>query len=390
MLRFLTAFGVLQLAIAGGLYLNLRPILIASGWGRTFESLGNKQCTTVPELKACEKVVLHHPSGVLYLACSTQISRTYWTPALDRLDSSGMSTEDYVATYNPKTKKVQRMTLSGFNSSRGINVHGMDVVASSSDPSTLYVYLVNHRKPLIGDSRKVGADSAIEVFRTQLGSDVLTHLQTFEDPSVIITPNDIAGSSDGKSFHVTNDHSLKAGWRRHLNTLLQPSDTSVAYCHADHGCKFAVKGLHASNGIVKGRGANETFYVVDCTLGDISVLERQSDDTLVLTEVIKTGTASDNLSIDENGVLWVAGLSDGVGMVTKQMNDPTVKIASSALRITINEGPGAFYGDKYKVDKVFEDPGELASGTTSATYDARRNRLYMHGLISPHLTVCQL
>lgn len=30
--------------------------------------------------------------------------------------------------------------------------------------------------------------------------------------------------------------------------------------------------------------------------------------------------------------------------------------------------------------KVFEDPGELASGSTSAVYDAERGRLFMHGM----------
>ncbi|KAH7917052.1 hypothetical protein BV22DRAFT_1076853 [Leucogyrophana mollusca] len=227
----------------------------------------------------------------------------------------------------------------------------------------------------------------------------------------MITPNDVVGSPNGMSFHVTNDHSLKAGWRRHINMLLQPSDGSVAFCHADHGCKFAIKGLHFSNGIVKGKGANETFYVVDCTVGDINVLELQSDNTLVLTEVIKTGSASDNLAIDADEVLWVAGLSDSLGMVLRQINDPTAKVASAAWRIGINSGPGAFYGDKYRIEKVFEDPGELTSGTTSAVYDSQRNRLFMHGepiplfyrlsfllmmtiliagLISPHLTVCEL
>lgn len=84
-------------------------------------------------------------------------------------------------------------------------------------------------------------------------------------------------------------------------------------------------------------------------------------------------------------------------MVMRQINDPSVLVASSALRITANRGPGSFYGEKYNVDKVhefdlefakdtanffeqvFEDPGELASGSTSAVYDAERGRLFMHG-----------
>lgn len=87
----------------------------------------------------------------------------------------------------------------------------MDVVPFSSDPNQLFVYLVNHRKPLGGkDAQAVGADSSIEIFKTKLGSDVLEHIQTVEDLA-ILTPNDIVGSHDGKSFYFVNDHGSKLG-----------------------------------------------------------------------------------------------------------------------------------------------------------------------------------
>jgi sugar lactone lactonase YvrE len=87
----------------------------------------------------------------------------------------------------------------------------MDVVPSSSNPSDLFVYLVNHRAPLGGVLAKdVGADSAIEIFKTTVGAKNLTHLKTVESP-VIITPNDIVGSPDGKSLYFTNDHGEKVG-----------------------------------------------------------------------------------------------------------------------------------------------------------------------------------
>jgi hypothetical protein len=88
----------------------------------------------------------------------------------------------------------------------------MDVVPSSSDPTQLYVYLVNHRKPLgRQDAREVGADSSIEIFKTTIGGDTLTHLKTVEDP-IVLTPNDVVGSSDGRSFYFTNDHGSKTSY----------------------------------------------------------------------------------------------------------------------------------------------------------------------------------
>lgn len=78
-----------------------------------------------------------------------------------------------------------------------------------------------------------------------------------------------------------------------MSSLALTPDTFVGFCHADLGCKFAYTGLRASNGIVKGSAdGNDTFYVADSILGDITVLERQSDNTFAFTEVIKTGTCS--------------------------------------------------------------------------------------------------
>jgi sugar lactone lactonase YvrE len=74
------------------------------------------------------------------------------------------------------------------------------------------VYLVNHRKPIGGkDAEEVGADSSIEIFKTTVGSETLTHITTIED-QVIITPNDLVGSPDGKSFYFTNDHGSKTSY----------------------------------------------------------------------------------------------------------------------------------------------------------------------------------
>lgn len=154
---------------------------------------------------------------MLYLACSTTESRAQWTPALDRINAAGRSEEDYIATYDPQTSKITRLKILGYHSDRGLSVYGMDVVPSSADPTQLFVYVVNHRIPLLNRSAKdLGADSSIEIYRTTVGGSTLTHLKTVEDQVVITTPNDIVGSSDGQSFHFTNDHGFKTGLVSHM------------------------------------------------------------------------------------------------------------------------------------------------------------------------------
>jgi hypothetical protein len=87
----------------------------------------------------------------------------------------------------------------------------LDIVPSATDPKELFVYAVNHRKPVHGQAKLVGADSVVEIFKTTVGGNTLTHVRTIKSP-IIDTPNDLVGSSDGKSFYFTNDHGLKIGY----------------------------------------------------------------------------------------------------------------------------------------------------------------------------------
>lgn len=154
------------------------------------------------------------PSGMMYLACAGTIeSRITWMPTLDALDSTAAhskSTHDYLATYDIHTGKITKLDVRGMVDPRGLNLHGMDVVPDEKDPDTLWIYLVNHRPPL--DPTYIGANSVIEVFKsTQLGMGHVDWVQTVEDHTVVVTPNDIVGSPNGQEFWFTNDNSVKTG-----------------------------------------------------------------------------------------------------------------------------------------------------------------------------------
>lgn len=166
----------------------------------------------LPPLLICSiEFILLDEHSTVYLACSRISGRPHWLPNTPHLNVSGKPTDDYVATYNLDTGKIVKLGLERFDSPRGISVHGMDVVPSSSDPNKLYIYLVNHRAPLVGRADIVGADSVMEIFETRVGSDKLYHVKTVEGP-VIETPNDVVGTPDGKSFWFTNDHWGKIGF----------------------------------------------------------------------------------------------------------------------------------------------------------------------------------
>jgi len=124
----------------------------------------------------------------------------------------------------------------------------------------------------------------------------------------------------------------------------------------------------------------------------------------------------DNLAVDADGQLWAAGMQETwvyLSLYSRQMTgipqalaalahmlNPSLLSPSVAARISINTGPNAFYGEKYKVEKVktsfiedftplpalltsllkvFEDDGKIMSGITSAVYDSKRKKLFMNG-----------
>lgn len=321
------------------------------------------------------------------------MSRVEWTPALFHLNATARSHHDYVATYDPATKKIQRLRFSGFDEPRGYNAHGMDVVPNKDNPNELFVYLVNQRPPVDeATAEKVYADPSIEVFKTTVGGQVLSHLRTFDDRSAIKSPNDIVGSNDGKSFWFTNDgsHVLRFSTFRPQHFFGRRYG-SVGYCHVDHGCKIATDNLSGPNGIARGPG--DTLMVSSTTQPEIVVLEKQADGSAVLTDTIKLEAGNkdmpiDNIVADANGVVWGAGFPE-IAKSTAHFLDYRVPSAVSVLRIAINTGRSSFFGEKYSIEQPFSDDGNIVSGATTVVHDAERGKLIFGTLMSQGISVCE-
>ncbi|KAG8678488.1 hypothetical protein FRC08_017724, partial [Ceratobasidium sp. 394] len=234
------------------------------------------------------------------------------------------SIPDYVATYDPSMRTVTKLKVLNFTEPRGLSLHGMDVVPDEHDADLLWVYLVNHRPPLdpTADAAVVGADSAIEIFKTRVGTDTLEWVNTVEDPSVMVTPNDIMGGANGQEFWFTNDSPVKTGLMRAFHLLFRARSTWVGYCHVDSGCKVAADLLHSSNGII--RNTDGTVWVASSAFGGcITVHEQQADKTLVPMEVIQVGRTLDNLALSDGSVI-AAAAPKLIHFISKSAHNPTI------------------------------------------------------------------
>ncbi|KAH7339448.1 hypothetical protein B0J17DRAFT_655168 [Rhizoctonia solani] len=402
----LSAIVILVFGIFYQIYLS--PLLILSGWGRVIKPLNTEKCTDIEELKSCEKLVVHS-SGLVYLACTpSPETRMDWMPAGFKLNSSALrarTSADYVATYDPRSHMVTKLNVLGLKDPRGLNLHGMDVVSDEVDSDILWVYLVNHRPPLdpLADVYRVGADPVIEVFRTHLGSNTIEWARTFEDSSIIISPNDVVGGPDGKEVWFTNDRRARMGMVRTLvDVVFRFKSTTVGYCHSDTGCKIAADELYASNGLARvcivvpewlltqlssSKTKDGNFWVASTNGGYVTIHERQADNALVPTEVVQVGLPIDNLAVSSDGSVIAATFPRLLDLM-KAVQDTSLTAPSSVHQISINTGRGSYYGEKYKVERIYEDNGDLGSSATSAGLHG--DSLFLHGLMAHRFRVCKL
>src|SRR5437588_12607474 len=110
-----------------------------------------------------------------------------------------------MTTCNPATGAVTRLTFSGLPIPQGNSLRSLDVAPSASSLGQLFVYAINHRKPVQGPAKSVGTDSVVERFETTVGGVTLTHLKIVEGPMINI-PTDIIGAVDGRISYFTTDH----------------------------------------------------------------------------------------------------------------------------------------------------------------------------------------
>ncbi|GJJ06417.1 hypothetical protein Clacol_000608 [Clathrus columnatus] len=343
--------------------------------------LNNGHCNGIPGLEACEKLIQPRESGIIYLACSNPIHRTFWEPGTGRLNATGRSLTDYIATYDPSTSRITRLALTNFPFIEPLSLQGFDVVTSETNSSELLLFLINHRPPTKAPAITAGADSVIEIFKTLEGSSTMEYIKTIYNPNVIITPSDIVGSGNG-DFYFTNNARSKTGMVRSSDALFRFKSKSIGYCPYDdqNQCKIVASGLSGASGII--RGPDDIFYVTNNEFGEILLLEQFDDNSLGLIDVIPTEMPMDKLSVDEKGHIYIAAFPKRIQAIRETLNNPSIPSASAVFRLTKNTGHDQFYGKKYNIDKVFQDDGKISSLTTTAVYDQKHGVLYMSGITS--------
>jgi hypothetical protein len=168
--------------------------------------------------------------------------------------------------------KSTRLTLNNF--SLPFNTHGIDVISSPSDPSTVLIFAINHLPNPSNPSNPPGTSpdpkhpkalSQIELFIHTLNTTFATHIRSIRQP-LIRTPNDIYARSPASIF-VTNDHHYREGvmrlvediaylplapWTDLIHLEMQDPNNAAGDPEASILGNTAIKGLHNNNGLGHG------------------------------------------------------------------------------------------------------------------------------------------
>jgi hypothetical protein len=163
---------------------------------------------------------------------------------------------------------------------------------------------------------------------------------------------------------------------------------SITVCNANNECHFgAEKGIRFPNGIVKDK-SSDRYYVSSSVTGKITVHTLHPNGTFSQIDEIDIGMPLDNLSVDANGDIYAAAFPDIIALV-RAMNDASVlSVPAAVFRVRVVRDEDGEPG--YEVEKVLEDiEASVQPMTTTAVHDVQTGRLFLGGVLSPFIALCE-
>ncbi|KAK1907446.1 hypothetical protein P3342_005772 [Pyrenophora teres f. teres] len=352
-----------------------------------------------PRLEACEDIWLDNEGRTLYAACAGTQDRLAWNQAMKDVNVTGrrpggsellaldIDNPGADGLFNFRGIKPVGHYV-GATGNRDLDLLGFD--AEILDDGTARFYFVNQRPP---------------------------HIRTILSPE-IWTPNRVAAVGDKSgAFLVTNDHSVKVGWRRKLDYFI--GGGNIAYCTPSGSCHPAytrdspnqtppssslkpslsipflqkalnnlllTPGLKFPNGLSRNPTTN-LYHVPSAIDGTLRIFSLDpSTQKLTLVDTVNVDMPLDNISPDAKGDMYAAGFPDLI-QSGKGFDDPYNETSPVTIWRIRKGGEGQV---GYSVEKVIEDAeGRVLSGSTTVRHDVKTGRLFVSAAVHPFLVVCE-
>ena len=159
---------------------------------------------------------------------------------------------------------------------------------------------------LFAISHASNGDDTVEIFDVAEGGS-LSHLESISFPAMY-SPNDLLAVGP-RQFYASNDRGEDTGLIGTLEPYFGLPLSSAVYYDGTDGRRIK-KGLVTSNGINQSLDG-KTIYIAEPLKRRIKVYDRDiSTGELTRRATIKVNTAPDNIDVDQDGTIWVAGHSE--------------------------------------------------------------------------------
>ncbi|KAL8387212.1 hypothetical protein RB595_010074 [Gaeumannomyces hyphopodioides] len=416
----LKAAGVVLVAIVAALFPTLQLSWKAIGYGRVLQPVGDfpYKCRRIdqqPRLRACEDMWLSEATRQLFLACGDPMARPHWSPVVQELNWEARSRIDAIIALDldkpgPDGSFEHRvLPLKGYtgNDQGRIFVNGIDGADKVQEDGTVKVTIaltnygpsVDPATGAVLDQRRVGSNATIEIFETGPEAQELRHVRTFADWDGITIPNRpaLVGTDVEDGFYVTNESKERAGLKGKFNAFIPHGN--VVYCSGSgSGCREVAGGHRYPNGIHRARDG--LVYVpasgdmAITVYREVAVTDGSGGATATTTRTLERvgfldldGHSPDNVSEDADGDLWVATFPkpfDAMAMTSDPLN---FWPRSTVFRLRSSVGEDGEVA--LTADKMIEDRDkEVLPGATAVVHDAKTGRLFLSGVATPFITVC--
>lgn len=208
-----------------------------------------------------------------------------------------------------------------------------------------YLYTVNHFKN----------QHSIELF--EIHSDSLFHVKSYTH-DLLNSPNDVAGVAIDE-FYVSNDHGNTSRLGIKIENYLRMPYSYVVH-YKDQKYSKALEGLVYANGLQVAN--DDSILIVTHTIGrEVIFLDRDRvTGELKEFQRLNMMTGADNISVDEEGSIWIAAHPQLLKF-SNHANNPMSPSPSQVFKLKRSE-------DGYEMEKVFENDGEMISASSVAVH----------------------
>lgn len=253
--------------------------------------------------------------------------------------------------------EVKRVSLDG---PEDFHPHGISLWTGETEKR---LFVINHQ---------LTGENSVEIFDVAEGG-MLSHVKSvmFDDMQ---SPNDVHAVGS-VAFYITNDRGYRTGLMSKLEGYLGLPFASVAYFDGQLGRKVA-SGLTYANGINQSLDGKH-IYVSQIIPRTVSVYTRDAESgALEKLQTIDTNSSPDNIEVDENGMLWVAGHQNLFAFLAHS-KDPASSAPSHVMKIDPKTG---------EHDDVFYDTGEaISASSVGASYNGK---LIVGAVFDGHVLIC--